>query len=182
MPSMRSITITSLRAVVPVASRAPAAAASAAKLRRSCAAVGRLAHQVELVVQVLVELGDDLARLAAACRRPRAARPAPRAVCISARSCSIDLADAGPQHLDRDLACRRAASAKCTCAIDALATGSRSNAREHVVERPAVDARRASPATCVRRERRHAVLQLARARRRCRAAAGRAASTAPGRT
>ena len=72
-------------------------------------------------------------------------------------------------------------TAKCTCAIDALATGAGVEAGEDRAERLAerlLDDR----ARDVVGKRRHAVLQARRARRRCRSAAGRAASTAPGRT
>ena len=53
----------------------------------------------------------------------------------------------GPQHLDRDLAARRLSRAKCTCAIEAAATGVSSNAANRLraaARTPPRSARRAS--------------------------------------
>jgi hypothetical protein len=72
-------------------------------LRRSCAALAAFAHQVQLVVQVVVELGHHLAR---ACRRlPSAERLSsqPAIRCATAlRSFSMTGQHAGAQHLDGD--------------------------------------------------------------------------------
>ena len=149
----------------------------AAQLR----AVRRLARQVELVVERLVELGDDLARPQALAVATTAARPAARR-CASARGPSRSPRRCSGRSTLTATGVPSGSSAKCTCATDALATGVGSNVLNTSSSGLAVDARRASRSTCVGRKRRHAILQLARARRRCRAAAGRAASTASART
>ena len=148
----------------------------AAQLRR----VGGLADQVELVVQVLVELGDDLARLQPlAVGRPaldHSARPGASSSMSSSIAASMPgrstlTATSRPSLQDREVHLR-----------DRRARHRRGvEAGEDRVERLAerlLDDR----ARDLGGKRRHPVLQLARARRRCRSAAGRAASTAPGRT
>ena len=61
MPAMRSMTITSL-AVQSQWISGTSSSAGAQEIAPQLRAVGRLAHQVELVVDRLVEFGDDLAR------------------------------------------------------------------------------------------------------------------------
>ena len=93
-PSLRACTS-------PSAPRAPAAAASleiAAQLR----AVGRLAHQVELVVDRLLELGDHLARPQAPAVRPQLLHRASRRRTSAPMSLLDHAGDVRPQHLDRD--------------------------------------------------------------------------------
>jgi hypothetical protein len=97
--------------------------------------VGGFAHQVQLVVQVGVELGHHLARLQALAVGRQALDPAghhahQRQVVVD------DLQHAGAQHLDGHLALAPSLApgvAKCTCAIEALATGS-VEAGEHLVD------------------------------------------------
>jgi hypothetical protein len=100
MPWMRSITITSTRHSP---SRPPAR--RAASSQRSCAqlcGVGGLAHQVELVEDGLLVLGDDRHRRS---RRvvPDQRSGKPASACSTSRSRSIRRAHAGPQHLHDDV-------------------------------------------------------------------------------
>ena len=97
-----------------------------------------------------------------ACRRRDSRSTQPRHHGASARGpSSITAQHAGPQHLDRDLARRRCSSvAKCTCAIEALATGVGVEAARRP-RRPAGRRRaRWSRRATAGRERRHPVLQL----------------------
>ena len=117
-------------------------------------------------------------------RRPSAHRRSirPAAVSSSATSFAIAALHARAQHLHRHLACRPAARAKCTCATEALATGSALEFCEHL-RRSAGRVRFSISATASSDgERRHLVLQLRQLVGDVERAAGRAASRAPGRT
>ena len=144
------------------------------------ARVRRLAHEIELVVEVLGELRRRrraaCSRLPSAHRRSISVAPA----CISARSLRDDRGDARPQHFHRDLGAvgsSREMDLRDRSARDRLAV----EAQEDFVDGSAVDAL----------ERREHLLRpetaargpaALRARPRCRSAADRGASTAPVRT
>ena len=178
MPAIRSMTSTSLA----VQSQWISGTSSSGEWQEVAAqlrAVGRLAREVELVVDGLLELGDDFAR-----PQPLAVAPQPldqRRRRVHQREVVLDdVGDVGPQHLDRD---RRAVGQLGEVHLrDRRARDRRRVERaEHLGERPAVHAheRRHRPARTGTAARDPAA---ARARRRCRAAAGRGASTASGRT
>ncbi len=141
--------------------------------------VGGLAHQVELIEHGLAVLAHHLDGPQPARLRPPALRQLRHGV--HHFEVASDLrAHAGAQHLDHHFApVRRRAT--CTCAMDAAASGSMlksansspSGAAVAVLEAGARDARRETAA--------HGP-GASPARRRCRRAAGRGASTAPGRT
>ena len=100
MPLMRSITITLLAAPVPVDAgheQQGRVAEIAAELR----AVGRLAREVELVLQRLRELVDHLARTQAAGVGEHALEHETAAVCSSATSLQMTCPMSGAQHLHR---------------------------------------------------------------------------------
>ena len=179
MPAIRSITMHFAAAPVPV-HRGHQQQRRMPEIAAQLRAVGRLARQVELVARASSRIRRRPRAAAGACRRTTASRPASRRSCISAMSFSITCAMFGRSTLTAT-GVPSGSSAKCTCATDALATGVAIERLEHLVDRLAVDAGQRRD-HLVRRKRRHAILQLARARRRCRAAAGRAASTASGRT
>ena len=130
---------------------------------------------------VRVELGDDLARLAAACRRTRASRPVSAPFCISARSFSIVAGDVRAQHLDR----RRRAVGKrrprCTWATEALATGVAVERTKDLLDRLAVDALQGRD-HLLAGKRRNAVLQAGKLVGDVGAAGDRGASRASART
>ena len=142
--------------------------------------VGGLAHQVELVVQVDVELGHHLARLQPLAVGATAARPsAPACAAASGRRRSTS---SMPGRSTLTATSRPSFSvAKCTCAIDALATGSASKLAKSSSMRPAEGLldQRGAPAPPGTAARGPAAWPARRPRP---AAAGRAASTAPGRT
>jgi len=132
-------------AVVPVLSGTRSCAS-----RRSCAQLRPhwpLAHGVELVVQVLAELGDHFARaqplaVAATASPPAAHRsraaPGPLSIAASMPGRSTLTANLAPASLPSF------STAKCTCAIEALATGSRFETGKDLVGRrpkPALDLR-----------------------------------------
>jgi hypothetical protein len=120
---MRSMTITLVAAPVPVhlgQHQQVGILEVAPQLR----AVGGLAHQVELVMQVLVELGHHFARLQAAAVGPQFFQQVGGH--LQQRDVVLDdRLDAGAQDLDRHLAAIRQL-AKCTWATEAEATGLRS--------------------------------------------------------
>ena len=162
----------------PSTPRAPAAAASP----RSCAELARVrrfAHQVELVVQVPGELGHHLARLQAPALGPqRSASAAP--VSSSATSRAIAASTPGRSTLTatsvpscelrrgapaRPMRSRRASDRNPRTARPAAGQASAPPRPPPALTETAAPGPAASPA-----------------RRRCRAAAGRGAWTAPGRT
>ena len=144
--------------------------------------VGRLAHQVELVVQVLVELGHHLARLQALAvgRQPLdPARPACAAAPGRSRSPPA-CRGAAPSPRPRAPSSQRGeVHLRDRCAGHRLARRSCANI---VVDRPAEGALDRSPSPRCGGKRRHAVLQQRQLVGDVGAAAGRAGSTAPGRT
>ena len=119
--------------------------------------VGGLAHQVELVVQVDVELGHHFARLQALAVGEQALDPDRQRV--QQRQVVVDHRHhAGPQHLDRDLAAglqRREVHLRDRGAGHRLGL----EAGEDLLDRPA-ERRLDQGASLRRRERRHPVLQL----------------------
>ena len=147
-------------------------------------AVRGLAREVELVAEVLLELGDDRARLQALAVRPQPLDQHRRGV--HQREVLLDHAgDRRAQHLDRDRR-RRAAVLRRQLgevhlrdrrARDRLALERCEDLARPACRRPARASRR--PGRTGRAARGPAA---SRARRRCRAATGRAASTASGRT
>ena len=81
--------------------RARAAAASAAKLRRSCEQLAASRIRSSSSCERLVELGDDLARLQALAVGPELLHQ--HRAGVHQREVLVDhLGDVGPQHLDRD--------------------------------------------------------------------------------
>ena len=127
-------------------------------LRRSCAALAASRTQVELVVQVVVELGDHLARLQALAVGRQPLDPARQRA--HQREVVVDRREhAGPQHLDRDLAAVAAASRSAPARSRRWPPARRrSCAKTASIGRP--KARSTSARATVGRERRHAVLQL----------------------
>ena len=140
----------------------------AAQLR----AVGRLAHEVELVVRSSSRTRRRPRAAAAACRPTTAVSTSSRAVCISAEVLRRSPRAMFGRSTLTATGVPSGSSARCTCATDALATGVAIERREHLVDRPAVDAleRRDAPARTGTAARGPAA---SRARRRCRSAAGR---------
>ena len=153
---MRSMTSTSARRVVPVDlghEQERRVEEVAAQLR----AVGRLAREVELVADRLLELGDDLAR-------PQPARVGRQALDQAGGGVhereivGDDGFDARPQHLHRDG--RAVGQLREVDLRDRRARGGRPvELREHLVHRLAVAAVQRRD-HLLGRERRHRVLQL----------------------
>ena len=178
-PCMRSMTITSMvqqSQTISGTMHQVQALHVAPQLR----GVGGLAHQVELVVQVVVELGHHLARLQPLAVGAEPLDPARQRV--QQRQVVLDRPSSMPGRSTFTATSRPSCSvAKCTCAIDALATGSASKLANSSSMRPPeglLDQRRGLR----RRETAARGPAAWPARRPCPAAAGRAASTAPGRT
>ena len=175
-PFMRSITMTfwvHRSQIISGTSTRPQALHVVAQLR----GVGGLAHQVELVVQVGVELGHHLARLEAPPSVDRRSiQPASVRISAGRRRSPPACAGAAPSRRPRG---RPFSVAKCTCAIEALATGSASNWRTL----SSTGRRRFSTAPRLAPPRKGGTRSCRRpVPRRSRAAAGRAASRAPDRT
>ena len=143
----------------PSTSRARTAASRAREVAPQLRGVRRLAHQVELVEDGLLELGDDLARPQALAVRPVVAARSRASACSSARSRSITARMPGRSTLTATSrpSCSVAA---CTCAIEAR--GQRRPRRSsRTPRRPAGRSARSTIAARLGAgERRHAVLQL----------------------
>ena len=96
------------------------------KLRRSCEQLAASRVRSSSSRMRLLEFARRPRAGAAGARRPRRARPAPAAVCISARSFAMTSSMPGRSTLTAT-GVPSGSCAKCTCATDALAIGVRSN-------------------------------------------------------
>ena len=110
----------------PSAPRGTSSSGEPAKLRRSWLALAASRMRSSSSSRCLRELGHHLARLQPPAVAPTAARPAPAPVSSSARSLAMTARDARAAAPSPPPRVPSAACARCTCATEALATGSRS--------------------------------------------------------